>query len=110
LAYLKRLPVQTVKIDQSFVREMVHDLADRSIVRSTIDMAHNLGLKVVAEGIEDKEMLSLLIEMHCDQGQGFLFSKALPPDEFIKWLSRSPLGVSGASSSPVVPFPSKGVA
>jgi len=110
LAYLKRLPVQTVKIDQSFVREMVHDLADRSIVQSTIDMAHNLGLKVVAEGIEDKEMLSLLIEMQCDQGQGFLFSKALPPDEFLKWLSRSPLGVSAMSGSGVVPFPSKGVA
>jgi len=110
LAYLKRLPVQTVKIDQSFVREMVHDLADRSIVQSTIDMAHNLGLKVVAEGIEDKEMLSLLVDMECDQGQGFLFSKALPADEFLKWLSRSPLGVSAMPGNGVVPFPSKGVA
>lgn len=105
LSYLKRLPVQTVKIDQSFVREMVHDLADRSIVQSTIDMAHNLGLKVVAEGIEDKEMLALLIEMKCDQGQGFLFSKALPPDEFLKWLSRSPLGQSVGPDSGVVSFP-----
>lgn len=90
LAYLKRLPVQTVKIDQSFVRDMLKDLADRSIVQSTIDMAHNLGLKVVAEGIEEEAMLDMLIEMKCDMGQGFLFSKAMPPEELFQWLASSP--------------------
>jgi len=82
LSYLKRLPVQSVKIDKSFVRDMVTDAADRSIVQSIVDMAHNLGLLVVAEGVEDYAMLDLLTDMGCDQAQGYLFSPALPPEEF----------------------------
>jgi len=88
LSYLKRLPVQSVKIDKSFVRDMVTDAADRSIVQSIVDMAHNLGLLVVAEGVEDYAMLDLLTEMGCDQAQGYLFSPALPPDEFERWVER----------------------
>ena len=88
LSYLKRLPVQTVKIDKSFVRDMVTDAADRSIVQSIIEMAHNLGLMVVAEGVEDYAMLDLLTEMGCDQAQGYLFSPALPAKDFERWIEK----------------------
>lgn len=95
LAYLKKLPVCELKIDQSFVFGMVKNENDAIIVRSTIDLAHNLGLKVVAEGIEDYETLQLLEILGCDTGQGYLFSKPIPPDDLSQWLSESPWGFSG---------------
>lgn len=92
LAYLKRLPVQVLKIDKSFIQNICSDENDQSIVRSTIEMAHNLGLNVVAEGVETNETLAILCELGCDVAQGFLFSKPLPPEMFAKWIENSPWG------------------
>ena len=84
LAYLKKLPLDTLKIDKSFVLEMVKEENDEVIVRSTIDLAHNLGLGVVAEGIENAETLELLIQLGCDGAQGYHFSRPLPPEKFLE--------------------------
>lgn len=82
LSYLKRFPVDTIKIDQSFVRDLPSDNDDEAIVRAILAMAKQLNLKVVAEGIETDEQLSYLRERSCNVGQGFLFSKAVPDKEF----------------------------
>ena len=89
LSYIKRLPVSEIKIDRSFVRDMMVDENDAFIVTSTIDLAHNLGCCVVAEGIEDEETLQRLRELGCDYGQGFLMSRPSAPDELDEWLSQS---------------------
>jgi diguanylate cyclase (GGDEF)-like protein len=86
LAYLKRLPVEEIKIDKSFVFDMASDDADASIVRSTIALGKNLGLRVVAEGVETTAVYAQLVELGCDLAQGFLISRPLPPDELSAWL------------------------
>jgi diguanylate cyclase (GGDEF)-like protein len=86
LAYLKRLPVQELKIDKSFVLKMERDADDAKIVRSTIDLGHNMGLKVVAEGVESLVVWDLLAKMGCDQGQGYFMSKPMPSDQLPEWL------------------------
>lgn len=88
LAYLKKLPVSELKIDKSFVMDMKFSQNDSVIVRATIDLAHNMGLKVTAEGIEDKESLEMLRNFGCDIGQGYFFSKPLPEEEFSVWLDQ----------------------
>ncbi|WP_342131322.1 putative bifunctional diguanylate cyclase/phosphodiesterase [Hydrogenophaga sp. OTU3427] len=88
LAYLKRLPVNELKIDKSFVMGMEADESDAKIVRSTIDLAHNLGLSVVAEGVENAAVLGLLRELGCDEVQGYFVSKPLPAVEFNGWRAR----------------------
>ena len=88
LAYLKRLPVDELKIDQSFVRNMKTDASDAMIVRSTIDLAHNLGLTVVAEGVEDAQVWELLRELHCDQAQGYHMGRPMPVNELTEWSAR----------------------
>jgi EAL domain-containing protein (putative c-di-GMP-specific phosphodiesterase class I) len=85
LAYLKNLPVSELKIDRSFVMNMETDLSDAKIVRSTIDLAHNLGLKVVAEGLESPKAWKLLAGLKCDQAQGYLVNRPIPADEFLAW-------------------------
>jgi diguanylate cyclase (GGDEF)-like protein len=85
LAYLKRLPVDELKIDKSFVMNMERDADDAKIVRSTIDLGHNIGLRVVAEGVESKMVWDLLARMGCDQAQGYYMSKPIPADEFAAW-------------------------
>ena len=85
LAYLKRLPVDELKIDQSFVRNMQSDRADAMIVRSTIDLAHNLGITVVAEGVETAEAWNLLRDLKCDQAQGYHMGRPMPVSEFSAW-------------------------
>ena len=85
LAYLKRLPVDELKIDKSFVISMVEDLDDAKIVRSTIDLAHNLGLTVVAEGVENAKVWELLRELECDEAQGYHMGKPMPASEFPAW-------------------------
>ena len=90
LAGLRELPVDELKIDKSFVMEMVENENDAVIVRSTIDLAHNLGLKVVAEGVEREEHLALLAALGCDIGQGFFISKPLPADEMAAWFANPP--------------------
>jgi len=94
LAYLKRLPVSELKIDYSFVKDIVNDENDTVIVRSTIDLAHNLGMTVVAEGVENKEILNLLKILGCDIGQGYYFSRPLPIDQLTQWLIESDWGDS----------------
>jgi diguanylate cyclase (GGDEF)-like protein/PAS domain S-box-containing protein len=90
LSYLRRLPVQELKIDQSFVYGMDQNEGDFVIVRSTIDLAHNLGLTVVAEGIENERHIELLQGLGCDIGQGFFISKALKIEDLNAWLKSSP--------------------
>ncbi len=87
LSYLKRLPVAEVKIDRSFVMGMATDENDAVIVRSVIDLARNLGLEVVAEGIESAESWNYLSSLGCRVGQGYYISKPLPSDEFDEWLT-----------------------
>ena len=81
LAYLKRLPLDEVKIDRSFVAGMTEDENDAVIVRSTIDLARNLGLRVVAEGVETAEIMDVLAGLRCDVAQGYYISRPLPADE-----------------------------
>jgi len=88
LAYLKRLPVDELKIDKSFVLAMEHDIDDAKIVRSTIELAHNLGLTVVAEGVETSKAWQLLAALGCDEGQGYFISRPMPQGEFREWLAR----------------------
>src|SRR5829696_5476121 len=87
LAYLKRLPLDEVKIDRSFVTTMADDDGDAVIVRSTIDLARNLGLGVVAEGVETQAVLQALMGLRCGSAQGFYLSRPLPPGELGAWLS-----------------------
>jgi diguanylate cyclase (GGDEF)-like protein len=88
LAYLKRLPVNELKIDKSFVMGMEKDESDAKIVRSTIDLAHNLGLSVVAEGVENQAILDKLRELSCDEAQGYHMSKPIPLADFITWRAK----------------------
>jgi diguanylate cyclase (GGDEF)-like protein len=88
LGQLKDLPVTELKIDRSFVREMDLDASDHGIVRSTIDLARHLGLKVVAEGVESAAVLTELREMGCDTAQGYFVSAPLNADELARWMTR----------------------
>ena len=87
LAYLKRLPLDEVKIDRGFVSGIVGDVNDALIVRSTIDLARNLGLEVVAEGVEDEHVLEYLRTLRCHEAQGFHLSRPLPPEALVDWLA-----------------------
>jgi diguanylate cyclase (GGDEF)-like protein/PAS domain S-box-containing protein len=87
LGYLKRLPVQELKIDKSFVMEMLSNDHDSVIVKSTIDLAHNLNLKVVAEGVEDQAVLERLAALGADVAQGYFISRPVPPAKFAEWLA-----------------------
>ncbi|BAE50722.1 bifunctional diguanylate cyclase/phosphodiesterase [Paramagnetospirillum magneticum] len=82
MSYLKRFDIDYIKIDQSFVRDMTVDSSDRAIAEAIIAMAHRLGMKVVAEGIETEEQYALLAAAGCDFGQGYLFAKPMPVDQF----------------------------
>ena len=88
LAYLKRLPVDELKIDKSFVMGMETGEDDAMIVRSTIDLAHNLGLTVVAEGVETAAIQDRLRALHCDEAQGYHIARPLPVDDFLAWQAR----------------------
>jgi diguanylate cyclase (GGDEF)-like protein len=88
LAYLKRLSVDELKIDKSFVIALERESDDVKIVRSTIELAHNLGLTVVAEGIETARTWKLLAALGCDEGQGYFVSHAMPETRFLAWLAK----------------------
>lgn len=90
LSYLERLPVDTIKIDQSFVRDMVTSGDAMKIVRSTIDLAHNLDMKVIAEGVEQEAIWNHLATLNCDMAQGYYISKPIPADEIKAWQQQSP--------------------
>jgi diguanylate cyclase (GGDEF)-like protein len=110
LAYLKRLAVDEIKIDKSFVLNMARDENDAAIVRSTIDLARNLGLEVVAEGVESAEAWETLAQLGCDVAQGYYLSRPLPGDDLAAWLRASAArlggqeqqgrGMAGASDAP----------
>ena len=89
LAYVKNLPVNELKIDREFIKNMIENEEDVAIVRSTIELGHNLGLKVVAEGIEREEEMQMLKDFGCDQAQGYLISKALTATDMEKWISNN---------------------
>ncbi|MES1997901.1 MAG: EAL domain-containing protein [Pseudomonadota bacterium] len=89
LAYLKKLPIHSVKIDKSFVMNMAEDDNDAVIVRATIDLAHNLGYLVVAEGVENRDALDLLAVLGCNLAQGYHISHALPAEALIVWIKNS---------------------
>ncbi|MDO9372704.1 MAG: EAL domain-containing protein [Gammaproteobacteria bacterium] len=95
LAYLKKLPIDTLKIDKSFVLDMATDENDAAIVRSTIELGHNLGFKVVAEGIEHSHVLEMLTRLGCDFAQGYHISHPLPAPELERWMQESPWGLRG---------------
>jgi EAL domain-containing protein (putative c-di-GMP-specific phosphodiesterase class I) len=82
MSYLRRFPIDKLKIDQGFIKDLITQPDDASIVQAIISLAHNLRLKVVAEGVETAEQLKFLRSLGCDQYQGFHFSAALPAEEF----------------------------
>jgi diguanylate cyclase (GGDEF)-like protein len=86
LAYLKQLPLDEVKIDRAFITTMADDDGDAVIVRSTIDLARNLGLEVVAEGVESASVLDALVELRCNSAQGYFLSRPLPAAKLEAWL------------------------
>jgi len=83
LSYLRSYPFDVIKIDRSFINDVTVDPADRELINATIAMAHSLGLKVVAEGVETNEQLKYLAEMRCDYAQGYLFSKPVSKEEIM---------------------------
>lgn len=93
LSYLKKLPVSTIKIDKSFVLGMTRNENDAAIVRTSIDLGHNLGLEVVAEGVETEDVLKRLSELGCDTAQGHYISRPLSAAEFTDWLKQSSWGL-----------------
>ena len=94
LAYLQKLPVDSIKIDQSFVMPMLASDDSATIVRSTIDLGHNLGLEVVAEGVESHDVLERLGSLGCDTAQGYFISHPMPPDDMAAWSGRWAIGRS----------------
>ena len=87
LNYLKKFPIDTVKVDRSFVMDIPESSEDMAITAAVIAMAHGLHMSVVAEGVETTEQLDFLLQHKCEYAQGFLFSKALPLGDVVKMLS-----------------------
>ncbi len=92
MSYLKRLPVDEVKIDKSFVLDLENNAEDRAIVKATIDLAHSLGLEVIAEGVDSQAAIDLLIEMGCDTAQGYYIARPQSALDLLKWHVESPWG------------------
>jgi diguanylate cyclase (GGDEF)-like protein len=103
LVYLKKLPVSQIKVDCSFVMNMIQDPDDAVIVQSTIDLGHNLECQVVAEGVENIETLERLRGLGCDQAQGYCLSRPLPADDITSWFAQSQWGAPMVRGTPVVP-------
>lgn len=110
LVHLRKLPVSELKIDRSFVARLAVDNEDAEIVRCTIDLAHSLGLIVVAEGVEDDETWERLRDLRCDAVQGWLVAAAMPPQETTAWLRargehgwRRPSELEAAAAPAVAP-------
>ena len=88
LQHLRRLPLAEVKIDRSFVLGMAEDPDDAAVVRSIIDLARALGLRIVAEGVEDARTQSMLLDGGCEVAQGWYFARPMPADDLVTWLAR----------------------
>lgn len=89
LSFIKRLPIDTLKIDQSFIRELTVDQTDVAIIKSIVEIANRINLNIVAEGIETSEQLKILKNLNCSKGQGYLFSKPLSPKALEKWMNQT---------------------
>ncbi|RYF03160.1 MAG: EAL domain-containing protein, partial [Oxalobacteraceae bacterium] len=87
LTYLQSLPVQVVKIDQGFIRGIESDERKRSLVSAMIKLAHDLGHRVVAEGVETPEVMRVLERVGCDEAQGYLYARPMPPPAFAQWFA-----------------------
>jgi EAL domain-containing protein (putative c-di-GMP-specific phosphodiesterase class I) len=85
LSYLKRLPISEIKIDKSFISHLTRDMDDAMIVRSIVDLGRNLGMSVVAEGVEDVATWRRLAELGCDSAQGYYLSRPIPATEMTAW-------------------------
>jgi EAL domain-containing protein (putative c-di-GMP-specific phosphodiesterase class I)/GGDEF domain-containing protein len=96
LSYLQRLPAQVLKIDQSFTRDLTKGEREQTLVRSMISLSHDLGYRVVAEGIESGEEAELLTSMGCDEGQGYLFARPMEAADFEQWLVQHSSGRAAA--------------
>jgi EAL domain-containing protein (putative c-di-GMP-specific phosphodiesterase class I) len=90
LSYFKHIPAGELKIDKSFVATMMEDTQDLELVKIIIHIAHQFGLKVVAEGVEDQESLTVLQKLGCDYAQGYFFSEPLSRENFEGWVCRWP--------------------
>jgi predicted signal transduction protein with EAL and GGDEF domain len=101
LVYLQSLPVVELKIDRSFVTSLLSAPADAVIVRSIIDLAHNLSVQVVAEGVEDEQTMDALIAYGCDAAQGYYFSRPLPGREMLEWMATSTYGLARLPGTPI---------
>jgi EAL domain-containing protein (putative c-di-GMP-specific phosphodiesterase class I) len=102
LANLRKLPIDELKIDRSFVSPMLQDESDLIIVRSTINLGHDLGLRIIAEGVEDAQTLDRLALLGCDLAQGFHVSRPMPADAFTDWLKESEPDLSSWARSGAV--------
>ena len=100
LAFLRQLPVDEIKVDKSFVMNMLSDENDAVIVRSTIDLGRNLGLRVVAEGVETEEIWGRLAYMGCDLAQGNYLSEPMPPEALLVWLQETTRGLGAVGEHP----------
>jgi EAL domain-containing protein (putative c-di-GMP-specific phosphodiesterase class I) len=96
LAYLQRLPAELVKIDQSFVRDLERDARKRALVSAMIKLSHDLGHRVVAEGVETPEVVQVLREAGCDEAQGYWFARPLGPQAFAEWFMERRMVVAAA--------------
>jgi diguanylate cyclase len=101
MAHLKTLPVHELKVDRSFVSQMTSNTSDAVIVRSTVDLGRNLGLRVVAEGVEDPQTLQELDALGCDAIQGYYVSRPVPPDDVIHWLEQKQAATANPTTPPL---------
>jgi EAL domain-containing protein (putative c-di-GMP-specific phosphodiesterase class I) len=99
LAYLQKMPVDAIKVDQSFVGDMLQNEDSATIVRSTIELAHSLGMKVVAEGVENAAVWRELDALGCDVAQGYYISAPIPADQLAPWLRKSAWSDGSAARS-----------
>jgi diguanylate cyclase (GGDEF)-like protein len=102
LAHLRRLPVTEIKIDRSFIATMAVNESDRAIVRSILELGRSLGLRTVAEGVENADAWELLREFRCEEAQGFFISRPIAAQQFDEWVSGRAVGRLGAEDQPVV--------
>jgi diguanylate cyclase (GGDEF)-like protein len=99
LSYLKSLPVSALKIDRGFVTHLLEDGADEAVTRTVVQLAHHLGLTVVAEGVETAEVRQRLLELGCDEAQGYFFARPMEPDAVLGWLRDSAAAVRAAEAT-----------
>jgi len=104
LAYLRRLPVDELKMDRSFTVGLVDDPAATAIVRHTVDLAHALGLRLVAEGVEDQRALEIVTQLGGDVAQGYHIAPPMPADELFDWLTRHPAPTGPRAAAAITPL------